>query len=176
MSNTQKSTVKHSNQSRRIFTRRWMLFAVLIGFAVVSPTLIHRATKAAPPSERTTPDQDVPAYHEGLAKAKLPGVSDPKRFDNPLVRNAYRLAGRVRKILYQQPCYCYCDRHHGHGSLLDCYAGDHASICGVCLKELFYVHEQNSKGESAAQIREGIIGGEWKAVDLEKYKSESSRP
>ena len=81
------------------------------------------------------------------------------------------LAARVRKVLYQQPCYCHCDRSQGHGSLLDCFAGKHAAECGVCIREGLYSYEQTRKGKTPAQIRDGIERGEWQHVDLTKYQT-----
>jgi hypothetical protein len=87
------------------------------------------------------------------------------------VQNSYKLAARVKRVLYQQPCYCHCDRSQGHGSLLDCFAGKHAAECGVCIKEGLYSYEQTKKGKTAAQIRDGIEKGEWQQLDLAKYQT-----
>ena len=122
----------------------------------------------------STPDQGVPAYHEGAPQGDLPPVLDPILFQDPIVQKAYRLAQRLKTVLYQQPCYCYCDRRHGHGSLLDCYASKHTAGCDTCLKELFYVYEQASNGGMPEQIREGIIRGDWKTIDLNKYRTPQS--
>ena len=35
--------------------------------------------------------------------------------------------------------------------------------------EDFYTYEQSHQNKSAAQIRAGIIRGDWKTVDLNKY-------
>ena len=35
------------------------------------------------------------------------------------------------------------------------------------MKELFYAYEQTKLKKTPAQIRAGIIKGEWKSVDLE---------
>jgi hypothetical protein len=35
------------------------------------------------------------------------------------------------------------------------------------MKELYYSYAQNKKGKTAAQIRKGIVAGEWKQVDLQ---------
>jgi hypothetical protein len=80
------------------------------------------------------------------------------------------VAAKVKKVLYQQPCYCHCDKSKGHTSLLDCFASQHGSGCGTCIYEDFYSYEQSNKGKTAAQIREGIIKGEWKTVDVMKYQ------
>jgi hypothetical protein len=95
---------------------------------------------------------------------------NPDLFTDPVVQNAYALAAKIKKTLYQQPCYCHCDRSQGHGSLLDCFASKHGSECGTCIREDLYAYEQSRKGKSAAQIREGIIKGEWQSVDAAKYQ------
>jgi len=79
--------------------------------------------------------------------------------------------GAREKVLYQQPCYCHCDRSQGHTSLLDCFASKHGSGCGVCMREAIYSYEQSHKGKTAAQIRAGIERGEWQQVDMSKYQT-----
>jgi hypothetical protein len=95
---------------------------------------------------------------------------NPELFPDPVVQNAYAVAAKIKKTLYQQPCYCHCDRSQGHGSLLDCFASKHGAECGTCIREDFYAYEQSHKGKSAAQIRAGIINGEWQSVDATKYE------
>ena len=88
-------------------------------------------------------------------------------FKYPVQKKAYLLAAKIPNVIYQQPCYCYCDRI-GHTSLHSCYESTHAAGCGACLKELYYSYEQTQKHKTPRQIREGIIQGEWKSVDLDK--------
>jgi hypothetical protein len=95
---------------------------------------------------------------------------DPTLFTEPIVQNAYTVAAKIKATLYQQPCYCHCDRSHGHTSLLECFASKHGSGCGTCIYEDFYTFEQSGKGKSAAQIRAGIIKGDWKSVDAARYQ------
>src|SRR6202171_2194176 len=114
-------------------------------------------------------EEPVPAFHSEAPQGRLPETLSPAQFTNIAVQNAYILAAQVKKILYQQPCYCHCDRSQGHGSLLDCFASRHGSGCDVCMREAIYSYEQSRKGKSAAQIRAGIIKGEWQSVDMSKY-------
>src|SRR5258708_38123499 len=95
---------------------------------------------------------------------------NPEFFADPVVQNAYAIAAKIKKTLYQQPCYCHCDRSQGHGSLLDCFASKHGSECGVCMREAIYSYEQTRKGKTAAEIRAGIEEGEWQHVDMMKYQ------
>jgi hypothetical protein len=115
--------------------------------------------------------EPIPAFHSQVPAGPLPATLGPETFTDAVVQNAYALAARVRKVLYQQPCYCHCDRSQGHGSLLDCFAGKHAAECGVCIREGLYSYEQTRKGKTAAQIRDGIERGDWRQVDLTKYQT-----
>jgi hypothetical protein len=116
-------------------------------------------------------EEPVPAFHSEVPPGPLPATMSPALFTDVVVQNAYAVAARVKKILYQQPCYCHCDRSQGHGSLLDCFAGKHAAGCEICVREGFYAYEQARKGKSSAQICEGIKRGEWQQVDLSKYQT-----
>jgi uncharacterized protein with PCYCGC motif len=127
---------------------------------------------AAPAGKsKNSGEQRVPAYHPRPPHGRVPGTLDPKQFQDPIVRNAYAMAGQIREILYQQPCYCNCDKIDGHKSLLDCFRGTHGSICGICQQEAIYAYRGAQKGRDAAQIRASIVGGDWRSVDLTQYKS-----
>jgi len=115
--------------------------------------------------------EPVPAFHNSVPAGPLPTTLSPTLFTEPIAQNAYSVAARIKKILYQEPCYCHCDRSQGHGSLLDCYASKHAAVCGICEREDFYAYEQSRKGKTGAQIREGIERGDWQGVDMTKYGS-----
>jgi hypothetical protein len=85
----------------------------------------------------------------------------------PFQAHAYELASKIEPVLHQQPCYCYCDRGMGHNSLHSCFEGTHGAQCATCLKELYYAYTMTQKGKTAAQIRQGIIKGDWKTLDLQ---------
>lgn len=115
---------------------------------------------------------EIPAYNPGppAKGAKLPPLLTKDQLwgddaESPSQTHAYELAAKIGDVLYQQPCYCYCDRM-GHKSLRSCYEGTHGARCGTCLKELYYSYVETKKGKTAAQIRKGIIQGEWQKIDL----------
>jgi len=147
--------------------------AMLFGLALAL-TFIPLTATSRPSQEGNAPssaaDDAVPAYHAQTPKSDLPETMKPESFPDPLVQNAYAVAAKIKKTLYQQPCYCHCDRSKGHASLLDCFASEHGSGCGTCIYEDFYSYEQVHKGKTAGQIREGIIKGAWKSVDATKYR------
>ena len=118
-------------------------------------------------------ENGVPAYN-GVPPAKgtkLPPIltkadlwgADAK---NSYQTHAYELAAKIPDVIYQQPCYCYCDRV-GHNSLRSCFETTHGARCMTCVKELYYSYQESQKGKTAAQIRAGIMKGEWKQVDLQ---------
>jgi len=147
--------------------------ASLFGCALALVLVPERAASQlpqGPESPQSAAEESVPAFHARAPQGDLPATLDPELFADPVVENAYAVAARIRKALYQQPCYCHCDRSQGHKSLLDCFASKHGSGCGTCIYEDFYTFEQSGKGKSAAEIRAGIIKGEWKSVDPTKYK------
>jgi hypothetical protein len=114
---------------------------------------------------------DVPAFHAEAPAGALPATMSPDNFSDPVVQNAYALAAHVKKVLYQQPCYCHCDRSQGHESLLDCFVSKHGAGCETCVREDLYSYEQTHKGKTPAQIRSGIIQGDWQSVDISKYQT-----
>lgn len=120
----------------------------------------------------------IPAYNKTAptTNAKLPPILPEVElwgpsFQYPVQKRAYMLAAKISDVLYQQPCYCYCDRSVGHHSLRSCYESTHAAHCDACMKELFYSYRQTNAGKTPAQIRAAIIRGEWKSIDLNQAAS-----
>lgn len=134
------------------------------GFALVRA---QTGTQGSTPT--TALAEDVPAHHDAPPKGLLPATLDPKLFPDVLDQNLYALAAKEKKILCQQPCYCHCDREVGHQSLLDCYVDRHASVCATCKMEAVFAYQEWKKGKTAAQIRQEIIEGKWRTVDLSAY-------
>jgi len=117
-------------------------------------------------------DQSIPAYNAGPPPkgTKLPPILGKDQLwgdnaENAYQTHAYELAAKIQAVIYQQPCYCYCDRM-GHNSLHSCFENAHGARCDICLKELYYSYAEHKKGKTAAQIRKAIIAGEWQTVDL----------
>jgi hypothetical protein len=153
--------------------RKFLSAAALTSIALGLVLLPQPAARQSPQDARppqSAAEEAVPAFHAHAPQGELPATMDPGLFTDPVVQNAYAVAAKIKKALYQQPCYCHCDREHGHKSLLDCFASKHGALCGTCMYEDFYTFEQSGKGKRAAQIRAGIIKGEWKSVDATKYQ------
>jgi hypothetical protein len=138
-----------------------------------SAVLFLMVTMVSAPWLQSEADEGVPHFNAGPpgANAKLPAIltTDQLVGENtqyPYQTHAYELAAKIAKVIYQQPCYCYCDRGMGHNSLHSCFSSTHGARCGTCLKELYYTYNMNKQGKSAKEIRAGIIKGDWKVIDL----------
>ena len=114
----------------------------------------------------------VPAYnaHPPNPGDALPILPQDQRwgeaFKYPYQVQSYEMAAKISSVLYQLPCYCYCERI-GHNSLHTCFESTHGAHCGICMKEVYYAFEQSKQKKTIDQIRAGIIKGEWKSIDLE---------
>lgn len=148
-----------------------ILLFVALGFVLLPQHAASRFPNAGAGVNQAAVDEPVPAFHSTVPQGKLPDTMSPFLFTDVVIQNAYTVAARVKKTLYQQPCYCHCDRSQGHGSLLDCFVSKHASGCEICVREGFYAYEQARKGKTGAQIREGIERGDWQQADVSKYQT-----
>lgn len=122
----------------------------------------------------TAPLAEVPAFHAAPPSkaAALPPVLTQAQlaeagFTQPAQKEAYKAAAKAPAVMYQMPCYCHCDRHAGHTSLHSCFEGTHGANCGTCMAEALYAYQQSKKGWSAKMIRDGIIRGDFKLIDLQ---------
>jgi hypothetical protein len=143
--------------------------ALLILFAVAFALLFLPQKSSS--HAQSDADEATPAFHAQPPAGALPETMSPDTFSDPVVQNAYTAAARVKRVLYQEPCYCHCDRSQGHASLLDCFVSKHGSGCQICVREDLYSYEQSRKGKTPSQIRDGIIHGEWQSVDISKYQT-----
>jgi hypothetical protein len=138
-----------------------VVFLFLLTFVASTPWAASQQAGAVPAYNAAPPPKD----------AKLPPILGRDQLwgddsQQPYQTHAYELAAKIPAVLHQQPCYCYCDRM-GHNSLHSCFENTHGARCDICLKELYYSYSEHKKGKTAAQIRKGIIAGNWRQVNLE---------
>jgi hypothetical protein len=117
---------------------------------------------------------DMPAYHAAPpAKGeKLPPLLTQTQLAEagltaPAQKESYKAAAKVGSALYQQPCFCHCDRHAGHTSLRSCFENTHGANCGTCMQEALYTYQKSKAGWSPKMIRDGIIRQEFQRIDLQ---------
>jgi len=121
-----------------------------------------------------TGTSDVPAYHNAppAKTEKLPPIMTQQQLNEygltqPAQKEAYKAAVKASNVLYQLPCYCYCDRHQGHKSLRSCFEGTHGANCSTCSHEALYAYQMLKKGSSVKQIRDGIMRKDFTQIDLQ---------
>jgi hypothetical protein len=136
------------------------LFALV--FLVSAPWAASEQDADRVPAFNAAPPAKGEALPPILAKDQLWGDNA----EYPFQSHAYELAAKIPNVIYQQPCYCYCDRM-GHKSLHSCFEKTHGAQCLTCMKELYYSYQMTKQHKTAAQIRKGIIAGEWKQIDLQ---------
>lgn len=178
-----------SGEGDFVMIRKLLILTIIFGTAVAGfgAGFLHaqnassqESHPAPAPAPSTSPSPaakflktDVPAYHAAPPKGPLPDTLDPAQFQDAQTRNIYTLAAKVKPVLYQEPCYCGCDKEVGHKSLLDCFTDLHGAHCMLCKKEAAFTYSESQQGKTAEQIRKEIIDGKWKEVDLSKYDSPS---
>ena len=145
----------------RISTNQWRIPGLL---ALAALTLAASA-------EWTPPDTLVPVFHAAAPlKAAPPLLAETERagsyFTHRYQTTAYRMADATSDVIYQQPCYCWCSKAMGHKSLHSCFESSHGAVCSTCMKEAAYTYQQTKLGKTPAEIRAGIIKGDWNDVDL----------
>ena len=139
-----------------------ILLLLLAAVSLVSSSSENHTTAH---DEKPATDQPIPAHYQSAGDAQpLPKTLAASVFSDPKLARIYEIAERIPEILAQQPCYCYCDRGHGHRSLLDCQRDNHSAGCAVCRKEVLLADRMSRMGLSAKEIRASIIRGDWKQV------------
>jgi Protein of unknown function with PCYCGC motif len=138
--------------------------------AAVSIILVTAMTHA----QLVNPGAAVPAFHSTrpAVSAKLPPILTQKQLAEsgmilPAQTESYKAAARASAIVYQMPCYCYCDRNHGHSSLRSCFEGTHGANCSTCMQEALYAYRQSQRRWSAKMIRDGIMRRDFQMIDLQ---------
>ncbi len=128
------------------------------------------AGQTAAPAASMTPEasgESIPSYFASAEAAQpYPKTLPPEQFQIPVIVHAYAVAKAMPGVLAQQPCYCYCSVTAGHRGLLDCYADLHGSSCSVCVAEALFTEKMTKEGHTPAEIREAIIRGQWRSIEL----------
>lgn len=68
----------------------------------------------------------------------------------------YQIANEIPDILDSLYCYCYCQKHSGHKSLLSCYTDKHAAFCDVCQNEAIMAYTLYKEGKDIKTIKKMV--------------------
>lgn len=69
---------------------------------------------------------------------------------------AYQAARDIPEVLDSLYCYCDCEKHFNHKSLLTCYVDEHALNCDICIEEALMAKELHAKGMDVVSIRKAV--------------------
>ena len=123
---------KSSSRRGMIFGAAALVVALVAGFAVYQT---HSSAAAGTTAERITLD---PAGFTGDTK------------------QAYVVAEQHPELLAQLDCYCGCEEHEGHKSLLDCFRTNHGAGCDICVGEAVTAGKMLAEGTPVDQIRQAL--------------------
>jgi hypothetical protein len=101
-------------------TRSWWL-AVALGVVILGVAYGWRAE--APRESGSAPP---PAPTRAVVRRETRPTLDSARFVGKAAQ-AHQVAREIPDVLDQLYCYCECDKHVGHKSLLSCYTDGHAA-------------------------------------------------
>ncbi len=80
---------------------------------------------------------------------------DPGQFQGD-TKQAYLVAQQHPELLAQMHCYCGCEQHEGHKSLLDCFRTRHGAGCDTCVGEAVTAGKLADGGMPIDQIRDAL--------------------
>jgi len=112
---------KKRSSNERTARGRWgakALLALALPLAAAGVFLLRSAP--------TVPAGSGAATKGAVAWKETKPTLSPARFVGKAAQ-AHQIAQEIPEILDQLYCYCYCDKHLGHKSLLSCYTDGHAA-------------------------------------------------
>ena len=128
--------------------------------ATVTTTPRHAAVETRAPiaAHNHSTMERTPAYLKTApALNNLRPTLPPELFKGN-ERLAYQAAKEIPQTLAQLPCYCHCDKGHGHQSLHSCFESEHGENCGICIGEALMAYNLEKRSKlNVVQIRERII-------------------
>src|ERR1700687_5748617 len=86
------------------------VLSLALGLILIPQRAASRLPNGGAGTQQTGSEEPVPAFHSTVPQGPLPATMSPVLFPDIVVQNAYTVAARVKKTLYQEPCYCHCDR------------------------------------------------------------------
>lgn len=125
-----------------------IILAVLSVLVVAAGVVLIRSGVQGPERSKT-------AGREAYVRKETRPTLAPALFVGKAAE-AYQVARDIPDVLDHLYCYCQCDKHFGHKSLLSCFADSHGSNCDICMEEALEASRLHGQGVDAAQIRDHI--------------------
>lgn len=98
-----------------------------------------------------------PAASKGLRGGETRPALAPSNYTG-ITAEAYRAAVEIPEVIDSLYCYCDCEKHFGHKSLLTCFVDEHAVHCDICIHEAVMAHELHKEGMDVGGIRKSADG------------------
>ena len=117
------------------------------GAAVALALLILPTLNFSPSDHHPEPRQNIP---QGYVAPAAQYAAYPR------VAEIYGQVAEIPEVVDGIFCYCMCEKHSGHYSLLDCYKDGHASRCDICLSEGSMAYRMHQDGKSIDAIRTAV--------------------
>lgn len=145
-----RKTVNKGEKPAGIIKPALRVASLVIGIALIVGAWVYTSN----PSRSSNPQpKDGSAYVRRETKTPL----SPALFVGQ-TEKAYQVAQEISDVIDQLYCYCECDKHSGHRSLLSCYTDNHAANCDICQDEALDAAQMMKQGYSMAEIRSRIDG------------------
>ncbi|MBI2197349.1 MAG: hypothetical protein HYU42_01930 [Candidatus Rokubacteria bacterium] len=121
-------TQRSGSEGRRGGARRPLLWIIIgaVALAGAAGAVAWRASTGESTATGPAPTLTAAAPVARVARRETRPTLDPARFVGK-ARVAHQVAREIPGILDQLYCYCECDKHMGHKSLLSCYTDGHAA-------------------------------------------------
>ncbi len=133
----------------RVKRSRLRALGLLVALVLIVAAWVYRN-----PSRSSNPQpMDGSAYVRRETKPTL----SPALFVGQ-TEKAYQIAQEMPDMIDELYCYCECDKHSGHRSLLSCYTDNHAANCDICQDEALEAAKMMKQGVGMAEIRSRIDG------------------
>jgi hypothetical protein len=104
----------------------WAWLGVLAALIAVGAVVVWVQSSGPAATAGAGPGLSAPAGGIAMARRETRPTLDPARFVGKAAR-AHQVAREIPDVLDRLYCYCECDKHLGHKSLLSCYTDSHAA-------------------------------------------------
>src|SRR3990170_419709 len=95
------------------------------------------------------------ALSKGFKGGETRPTLQPSNFNGETAL-AYQAAKEIPEVLDSLYCFCDCEKHFGHKSLLSCYVDEHAVHCDVCIDEALMAYGMHQQGKDIQTIRKAV--------------------
>jgi hypothetical protein len=138
---------KHHGRTVAIICKTLFLLLIL----TVSYSCTGEKKEAAAPESSAPKAVESTGLRGGETRETLP----PYYFTGETAK-AYKIAQEIPEVLDSLYCYCECEKHMGHKSLLTCYVDQHGAYCDICINEAIMASEMHKEGADIETIRKVV--------------------